>query len=102
MPESATVRSTCRAPQDAVASRWASSRRGNPASSHDKFAARTAGSPKWRYGCGLYVSLNNEVPEFFQLDERIEPHGCCNALNAMTACVTIAPPSPPAKPHEPD
>jgi hypothetical protein len=29
--------------------------------------------------CGLYVSLNNEVPELFQLDERIEPQGCCNA-----------------------
>jgi hypothetical protein len=29
--------------------------------------------------CGLYVTLNNEVPEMFALDEKIEPQGCCNA-----------------------
>lgn len=29
--------------------------------------------------CGLYVTLNNEVPEAFALDEKIEPRGCCNA-----------------------
>jgi hypothetical protein len=29
--------------------------------------------------CGMYVTLNNEVPELFELDERIEPQGCCNS-----------------------
>lgn len=29
--------------------------------------------------CGLYVKLNDEFPDIFDLDERIEPQGCCNA-----------------------
>ena len=29
--------------------------------------------------CGLYLVLNSEMPELFQLDGHIEPQGCCNA-----------------------
>jgi len=29
--------------------------------------------------CGLYVTMNNELPELYELDERIHPQGCCNA-----------------------
>lgn len=29
--------------------------------------------------CGLYEKLNREFPEIFDLDEKIEPHACCNA-----------------------
>lgn len=29
--------------------------------------------------CELYRRLNNELPEIFDLDEGIDPKGCCNA-----------------------
>src|SRR5258708_14415032 len=72
--EARPAASTCRATQDPVASRWASPRRGNPPSSADKPAVRTAGSPKCRYGCGLDVRLNHERPEVVPPDERHDPH----------------------------
>ena len=29
--------------------------------------------------CGLYVTLNEKLPDIFDLDEKIEPRACCNA-----------------------
>lgn len=29
--------------------------------------------------CGLYAKLNDEFPDIFDLDEEIDPQGCCNA-----------------------
>jgi hypothetical protein len=29
--------------------------------------------------CGLYRILNQKMPTMFDLDEKIDPHGCCNA-----------------------
>ena len=29
--------------------------------------------------CGLYVTLNQTLPDLFDLDTKISPYGCCNA-----------------------
>lgn len=29
--------------------------------------------------CGLYALLNKKMPDYFDLDVKVEPHGCCNA-----------------------
>jgi len=29
--------------------------------------------------CDLYVQLNRMYPDMWELDERVKPHGCCNA-----------------------
>lgn len=36
---------------------------------------------KWLEGttCGLYKILNEQLPEVFDLDTKVDPYGCCNA-----------------------
>lgn len=31
------------------------------------------------YRCRLFIGLNERLPDIFDLDENIEPKGCCNA-----------------------
>jgi hypothetical protein len=31
------------------------------------------------YRCRLFIGLNERLPDIFDLDEQIEPKGCCNA-----------------------
>jgi hypothetical protein len=31
------------------------------------------------YKCRLFIGLNERLPDVFDLDEQIEPKGCCNA-----------------------
>lgn len=35
-----------------------------------------------RSGCRLFASLNKTDPEIWDLDDRVSPHGCCNAQTA--------------------
>lgn len=32
--------------------------------------------------CKMYKTLNDKVPEFFELDINVHPYGCCNAQTA--------------------
>lgn len=36
---------------------------------------------KWLDGpdCGFYRMLNEELPDYFDLDVKVDAHGCCNA-----------------------
>lgn len=46
-----------------------------------------------KYGgadCALYVKLNEELPNLFDLDTKIAPRGCCNAWQEMKATIWIA------------
>ncbi len=35
--------------------------------------------------CGLYLQLTRKAPNFVSLDDKIEPHACCNAWTEKTA-----------------
>jgi hypothetical protein len=35
--------------------------------------------------CGLFILLNNELPDTFEIDTEIEPKGCCNAQQPREA-----------------
>ncbi len=38
------------------------------------------GRDQQRIHCDLYVQLNRILPELFELEERVEPNACCNAM----------------------